>query len=85
MQFMSSTWSAGDGNFFVEAVAYDALSRTVLYQSPGLAIQPHESTRDRVWRVLRVLTGARLSVQAAALSPGGIKELFEHYFSEDQC
>jgi hypothetical protein len=85
----SSSWSNGDGYFFIEAVVFADSDRQVLYRSSALTSELHEAERDRVCRALRSLNRlGPLSLQALALEPDGIlealKRQFENYLSEEE-
>jgi hypothetical protein len=42
MQFMSSSWSAGDGNYFIEAVTLNNRGRKLLYKSSAPSAERHQ-------------------------------------------
>jgi hypothetical protein len=85
---VSSSWSAGNGNFYVEAVVITEAGKSTVYRSPALTAEQHETERCRVCRALQSLDRlGSLSLQALALEPGGIleglKKQFAQYLSED--
>ena len=86
--WLSSSWSAGDDSFFIEAVVFNGSDRKIVYKSPVLTAELHETERDRVCRALRSASQLGcLSIQAIALEPDGIleglKKQFERFLSEE--
>jgi len=50
MQFMSSSWSAGDGNYFIEAVALNKLREWIAAEREFLAWRTGLEAARRAWQ-----------------------------------
>ena len=83
--FMTSSRSAGDGNYFIEAQAVDEEGRrAVLFQSPALSADQHDRELWCVCRAQRALAGDTLLQQLECATEGGIKGVFEDLLSSNK-
>jgi hypothetical protein len=80
MQFMSSSWSAGDGNYFIEAVALNNRGRKLLYKSSAPSAERHQIELECVCFTTRSFQKDPV-LQSYVLTPEGIEPIFNEILS----
>ena len=84
MQFMSSSWSAGDGNYFIEAVALNNRGRKLLYKSSAPSAERHQIELECVCFTTRSFQKDPV-LQSYVLTPEGIEPIFNEILSRRHC